>query len=224
MELKFLNCEKLIDGIKLVSEDLGFTISDSENAITVTAVDSDESISLTEYKNNSATITYGGGMARFFRALAKLVQGLKDGKTELYSEEHPLFETNGSMIDMSRNAVMNVETVKLVMRKMALMGMNTFMLYTEDTYEIEGRPYFGYMRGKYTKEEIKELDSYALNLGIELIPCIQVLGHLATHLHWAVAAPYKDTERVMLVGAEETYRLIERQGRTRGRWIINRNS
>ena len=209
MELKFLNCEELIRGIALVAGDLGIILSDSEEAITVRGVKSDESISVTEYKNNTATITYGGGRVRFFRALAKLVQGIKDGKTELYSEEHPLFETDGSMIDMSRNAVMNVETVKLVMRKMALMGMNTFMLYTEDTYEIEGRPYFGYMRGKYTKEEIKELDAYALILGIELIPCIQVLGHMATHLHWAAAAPYKDTERVMLVGAEETYRLID---------------
>ena len=45
--------------------------------------------------------------------------------------------------------------------------------YTEDTYEVEGQPYFGAYRGKYTKDEIKELDAYASMFGVELVPCIQ---------------------------------------------------
>jgi len=138
-----------------------------------------------------------------------LVGWVKEGVREKTLTETPLFESNGAMIDMSRNAVMNVKTVKMMLRKMALMGMNTFMLYTEDTYEIEGRPYFGHMRGRYTAAEIKELDAYAIALGIELIPCIQTLGHLASALRWSAAAPYKDTDDVLLVGAEETYRLID---------------
>ena len=40
------------------------------------------------------------------------------------------------------------------------MGYDTLELYTEDTYEIEGEPYFGYMRGRYTAREIKEIDVY----------------------------------------------------------------
>jgi hypothetical protein len=114
------------------------------------------------------------------------------------------------MVDMSRNAVMKVDTVMQMMRKMALMGHNTFMLYTEDTYEIEEYPYFGYMRGRYTKGELKELDAYAASLGIELIPCVQMLGHLSTHLRWSAAGAYKDTANALLVGADATYRLIDR--------------
>ena len=64
---------------------------------------------------------------------------------------------------------MKAETVKFMLRKCALMGMNAYMLYTEDTYEIEGRKYFGHLLGRYSKEELKELDSYAQRLGIELI-------------------------------------------------------
>ncbi|NLD88309.1 MAG: beta-N-acetylhexosaminidase, partial [Clostridiales bacterium] len=119
------------------------------------------------------------------------------------------FTLNGAMVDMSRNAVMNLKTVKYMLRKMALMGLNAYMLYTEDTYEISNRPYFGYMRGRYTRDEIRELDSYALMLGIELIPCIQMLGHLATTLRWTDTAPYKDTANALLVGADETYSFIE---------------
>lgn len=203
----FLNADTLSDGIAAVSEDLGFSVSADGIAVTVNMVDAD--ISKVSFSANTAEITYGGGASRFFRALAFLAQWIRDGKTEGYSEEHPVFENNGAMIDMSRNAVMTVDTVKAVLRKTALMGMNTFMLYTEDTYAIDGRPYFGYMRGRYTKDELRALDAYAASLGIELIPCVQFLGHLATHLLWGAAAPYRDTAKVLLVGNDATYRLID---------------
>lgn len=95
------------------------------------------------------------------------------GQKELYQEAS--FETLGYMPDCSRNAVLNVEGAKLLIR-LSCHGFNALMLYTEDTYEIEGYPYFGYMRGRFTKAELKELDAYALSLGVELIPCIQVLA------------------------------------------------
>ena len=156
-----------------------------------------------------ATITYGDGKARFFRGLATLLGWIGDGITQKSNTERPLFATNGAMVDMSRNAVMNVTTVKEMLRRMALMGLNTYMLYTEDTYELEEYPYFGHLRGRYTKAEIRELDAYAIALGIELVPCIQMLGHLATHLRWPAAVPYKDTEEALLVGADATYALLE---------------
>lgn len=49
----------------------------------------------------------------------------------------------------------------------------------------------------------------AAALGIELIPCIQTLGHLERFLHWESSAPLRDTPDVLLAGDEETYRLIE---------------
>lgn len=65
------------------------------------------------------------------------------------------------MIDNSRNAVMNMTTAKKMIDCLAKMGFNSLMLYTEDTYEVDGHPYFGYLRGRYSKEELKELDAYA---------------------------------------------------------------
>jgi hypothetical protein len=40
------------------------------------------------------------------------------------------------MLDCSRNAVMKVNAVKELIRKCALMGLNSLQLYTEDTYEV----------------------------------------------------------------------------------------
>lgn len=55
----------------------------------------------------------------------------------------------GVMIDSSRNAVLKVSAVKKLIDSLQKMGYNTLELYTEDTFEVEGEPYFGYLRGRY---------------------------------------------------------------------------
>ena len=64
----------------------------------------------------------------------------------------------GVMLDMSRNAVMRPEEVKKIMTILHGFGYNMLQLYTEDTYEVDGEPYFGYLRGRYSKEELTGLD------------------------------------------------------------------
>ena len=88
----------------------------------------------------------------------------------------------GVMLDCSRNAVMSVQGVKNYANIIAKLGYNTLMLYTEDTYEIPSQPYFGHLRGRFSQAELKEIDSYCAGVGIELVPCIQMLGHLGTFL------------------------------------------
>ena len=83
------------------------------------------------------------------------------------------------------------------------------MLYTEDTYEIPDQPYFGWMRGRYSMQELRELDDCADALGIELCPCIQTLGHLNRALHWPAMAHLKDNEEVLLADNEETYAFLK---------------
>lgn len=208
MKLWFENAAHLQDGIELVCDELGFEIAEKDADLTVCVQECGENALRVTLNGKNAEIVYGGGKARFFRGLATLCSWVKKGIGVGTVSENPIFTFNGAMADVSRNAVLTVASVKLMLRKMALMGLNAYMLYTEDTYEIEGRPYFGHMRGRYTKAELKELDAYAATLGIELIPCIQTLGHLATHLRWRAAGAYKDTANVMLVGADATYAMI----------------
>jgi N-acetyl-beta-hexosaminidase len=92
---------------------------------------------------------------------------------------------------------------------MAVMGLNMMMLYMEDTYEVPGRPYFGYMRGRYSYDELKECDDYANMFGIEIIPCIQTLAHLEQVLKWNYANNMKDTSDILLAECDETYHFIE---------------
>ena len=118
------------------------------------------------------------------------------------------FDTLGVMIDMSRNAVMSIDGLKRFLPLLKRMGYNCVMLYTEDTYEVDGEPYFGYMRGRYSKAEMKEIDALGASLGIEIIPCIQTLAHLNALKKWN-EHPY-DCEDILLVDDEKTYELIDR--------------
>lgn len=79
------------------------------------------------------------------------------------------FDSLGVMIDMSRNAVMSLVGLGRLMQLLAKMGYNTLFLYTEDTYEVDGEPYFGYMRGRYSKDELRAIDDLGYSLGIEVI-------------------------------------------------------
>ena len=71
----------------------------------------------------------------------------------------------GAYLDFSRNMVMSVEGLKRFMDIIGKMGYNEVMLYTEDTYEIEGQPYFGRNRGAYTQDELRDIDAYAAAKG-----------------------------------------------------------
>ncbi len=159
-----------------------------------------------QVSQKKAQVTYNT-LAQACRAVGALL-GLDAGYEGKWKEQAP-FKTLGLMLDCSRNAVMTVAEVKKWLRRMALSGYNMLMLYTEDTYQLPDEPMFGYGRGAYTLQEIQEIDQYAARLGIEVIPCIQTLGHLEQilkwrHTYWSV----RDTNSVLLVGAEPTYELI----------------
>ena len=138
------------------------------------------------------------------RAVGALLSGI-DRK-----EEFCPFSTVGVMIDCSRNAVPTVGYLKTYIGKLALLGFNTLLLYTEDTYQIEGEPHFGYMRGVYTEVELREIDRFASENGVEMIPCIQTLGHLEQILRWPAFRSLKDTDDVLLVDEKKTYELVEK--------------
>ena len=119
------------------------------------------------------------------------------------------FSRIGVMLDCSRNGVMNLPTLKRWIDLIKDFGYNTLLLYLEDTYEIESRPYFGHLRGKYTQNELKEVDDYAFSKGIEVIPCIQTLAHIDTIFQWSEYKKICDCNDILLVGEEETYLLID---------------
>ncbi|SDD11778.1 Glycosyl hydrolase family 20, catalytic domain [Paenibacillus sp. UNCCL117] len=196
----------LLSGIQELAPELGIQLSEDGMAVEVGAA-AGGGLEVGQ-AGDRAYIRYGS-RNHFFRGLGLLVQHGRGGQP-FEIRERAQFDTIGPMFDLSRNGVLTVESFKLMLRKMALMGLNTVMLYLEDTYEIEGEPYFGYMRGRYTQAELREIDAYADLFGIEAFPSIQTLAHLEEFLKWEPVKEYRDTKGALLVGEEGTGRLVER--------------
>ena len=146
-----------------------------------------------------------------YNSVAAAARGVGSALAKLEGEETTPFRMLGIMLDVSRNMVMKVDHLKLWFRRLSLSGYNLVMLYTEDTYQLPGEPFFGYMRGGYSMDEIRELDAYAKKLGIELVGCIQTLGHLEQIIRWRGAyGKVSDTAKVLMVDEPKTYELIEK--------------
>lgn len=143
------------------------------------------------------------------RGLFLLSCAVSEKKTALHVEERRRFAHCGAMLDMSRNRVMTAAGVKEWIDSQAALGLNLLMLYTEDTYEVPEYPYFGYLRGRYSKEELKEIDDYAYSMGVELVPCVQTLGHLKQFLQWPSSAELRDRPDVLLIDEEKTYDFLD---------------
>ncbi len=161
-----------------------------------------------EKQGNCINITCTGDTQQYRSLLlaAQLISGQKEGKIT----QVPQFEHTGIMLDMSRAGVMQVSAVKEYMEYMALCGLNRLMLYMEDVYTLEDYEYFGYMRGRYSCKDLKEIDVYGQKCGIEVIPCMQTLGHMEQYLKWREGKPLAEDESVLLPDSEATYAFIEK--------------
>jgi hypothetical protein len=140
-----------------------------------------------------------------FRALGRLMSGERSD-----FREDCAFDLLAVLIDCSRNGVLRVDRAQDLLCTLALMGFNAFVPYMEDTYEVPGEPFFGYLRGGYSQRELKQIDDFAAALGIEVFPCIQVLGHLEQLLQWPAYAHLRDVPGVLLADHPATYQLLKK--------------
>ncbi len=207
MNIKFLGLnEELNTGVGILADYMGVTLGDGGYEFTVTQKGGCNLVINLEDKKG--TVVYAE-KCHFFRAFGLIVEHIKDGEESFKIEEVPQFEMNGPMFDVAQgNAAFNIKTLKDVIKQLALMGLNTLMLYAEDTFEVKEQPYFGYMRARYSEEEMRELDDYAYDLGIEMIPCIQTLAHMPDTLRWKCFYNIRDYEECLLVGKPETYKFV----------------
>ena len=146
---------------------------------------------------------------RVYRALTILKTHADEERFE-YAEGR-YFDTCGAMFDGSQaSSLLNVASCKKLMLALAGMGYNQMMLYCEDCYELPGEPYWGNMRPRFSQADFRALDDYADSLGLELVPCIQTLGHLTEAIKRPPYARLADTKSVLMVDEEATYAFLEK--------------
>lgn len=116
----------------------------------------------------------------------------------------------GVMPAISAGGVPKIETLKRLIVQSACMGYNFLELSLDDCVEVDGEPYYGYLRGRYTKDDLKSLVAFAAAYEMEVVPSVQTLGHFELMLQHPVYGKIKDAPAVLLCKEEESYALIEK--------------
>lgn len=200
--------------LKVLQADLGVEFHEEGYPIQFN-LDKSKGLSISIENDGIAYVISASQTPYLMNALTRMVQHHQEEDSLLSLDYQAAFSKNGVMVDCSRNAVMNTKTVKKMLRKMALLGHTWFSLYIEDTYEIDGEPYFGAYRGRYSQADLKELDDYAYELGIELYPSIQTLAHVNQFLQWEHESyKYADIDDILNVGRETTFELVRKMIQT----------
>lgn len=206
-KIHYIGEAKFLPGMARIEKQLGFTLA--EDGYEIACAQAGIGITV-EICGKKAKVSYGKDCL-FFRAFSLACQYV-DGEDRTIQVNNQ-FRRYGTMQNTSSH-VMSVKGVKDLLVQHALMGYDYLELYTEVCYEVPEEPYFGYMKGRFTQAELKELAQFGDMMFVELVPCIQTLGHMADLFKWGPYGEVFDIHNTLLVDYERTYELIERMLRS----------
>ncbi|MEM3655576.1 MAG: beta-N-acetylhexosaminidase [Thermoprotei archaeon] len=95
-------------------------------------------------------------------------------------------------LDIARGGVPTIETFKRLVRWLFTLGYNALAVYFEDLYPWSKHPEIGLHRGRLTREEWDELCGYAKLYGLDVIPSLELLGHMENILSLPAYYKYKE--------------------------------
>ena len=107
--------------------------------------------------------------------LARLHQGALPVGTV---RDHPDLEVRGVMLDVSRDKVPTMSTLRAMIARLASWKINQVQLYTEHTFAYRDHPDVHRAASPFTAEEILELDAFCAEHHVELVPNQNCLGHM----------------------------------------------
>jgi hypothetical protein len=115
------------------------------------------------------------------RTLAQLLRQHPVRIPAMEIDDEPAFSRRGVMLDVSRNKVPTLESLKQTVDDLAALKFNHLQLYTEHTFAYAGHEEAWRGASPITPAEARELDVYCADRGIELAANQNCFGHLA---HW----------------------------------------
>ena len=90
----------------------------------------------------------------------------------------PAFERRGLMLDISRNRVPTMKWLKHLIDALQVLRYNELQLYTEHTCAYSAHSKVWEQASPITADEVRELDSYCSERGVELVPNQNSFGHM----------------------------------------------
>ena len=102
--------------------------------------------------------------------------------------DKPSLQERGYMLDVSRDKIPTMDTLKKIVKSLALLRYNSLQLYMEHTFSFANHERVWADYTPFTSEEIMELDEYCHDHFIELVPNLNSFGHLE---RWLCHSKYK---------------------------------
>src|SRR5665213_1793348 len=119
-----------------------------------------------------------GGLRAATATLRQLLRQFGRKLPRLKILDWPDFSRRGVMLDISRGRVPKLETLLDLAEKLSDFKINELQLYTEHTFDYQKYKSVWQSWGALTAKEIKILDARCRELGIDLVPNPNSLGHL----------------------------------------------
>ena len=101
----------------------------------------------------------------------------------LVVRDRPDLVHRGVQLDVSRRRIPTMESLKLLVERLAHLKVNQLQLYTEHTFAYRNHPEVWRGYSPLTGEEILELDQYCRERFVELVPNQNTFGHMERWLH-----------------------------------------
>ena len=103
-------------------------------------------------------------------------------------DDWPDFERRGVMLDISRDKVPTMQTLEAMVDRLARWKINELQLYTEHTFAYAGHKKVWRDASPMTPAQVRNLDLYCAQRGIELVPNQNSFGHME---RWLKHVPYR---------------------------------
>jgi hypothetical protein len=103
-------------------------------------------------------------------------------------EDWPDFRERGVMLDVSRDKVPSLATLRQLVDLLASWKINQLQLYTEHTFAYAGHEEVWRGWSPLTPSDVRALDAWCADRGVELVPNQNSFGHLH---RWLVHHPYR---------------------------------
>jgi hypothetical protein len=101
----------------------------------------------------------------------------------------PALGRRGLMLDVSRDRVPTQATLLALVERMAALKLNVLQLYTEHTFAYPGHEAVWRDASPLTPGEVRELDEFCAERGVELVPNQNSFGHMERWLRHPAYRP-----------------------------------
>jgi hypothetical protein len=141
--------------------------------------------------------------------LAQLRTQYGDTLPCLVIDDAPVFATRGVMLDISRDRVPTMASLRELVDTLASWKINHLQLYTEHTFAYAGHEDVWRDASPMTAEEMRALDGYCRERGIDLAANQNCFGHLSS---WFKHPRYAPLAEIAPDGTWDFNGLVTRQG------------